>query len=102
MKQNGAVCWPGPALLFLTFRFENLISGPKRYRDFQGTGPWTNNLSVSCLIDTADNTMSSNYFSMVINCDLGTVKLQDKSQPIWNVPTKREGDGQNHLKENIK
>ena len=22
MKQNGVVCWPGPALLFFIFRFE--------------------------------------------------------------------------------
>ena len=39
MKQNGAVCYPGPALLFFIFRFENLISGPKSYRDFRETGP---------------------------------------------------------------
>ena len=40
MKQNGVLCWPGPALLFFIFRFENLISGPKSYRDFRETGPW--------------------------------------------------------------
>ena len=28
MKQNGVVCWPGPALLFFIFRSEYLISGP--------------------------------------------------------------------------
>ena len=39
MKQNGVVCWPGPALLFFIFRFEYLISGPKSYRDFRETGP---------------------------------------------------------------
>ena len=38
MKQNGAVNWPGPALLFFIFRFENLISGPNCYRDFRETG----------------------------------------------------------------
>ena len=41
MKQNGVVCQPGPALLFFIFRFENLISGPKRYRGFRETGPWS-------------------------------------------------------------
>ena len=30
-----------PALLFFIFRFENLISGPKRYRGFRETGPWS-------------------------------------------------------------
>ena len=25
---------------FFIFRFEYLISGPKRYRDFRETGPW--------------------------------------------------------------
>ena len=40
MKQNVVVCQPGPALLFFTFRFEYLISGPKSYRDFRVTGPW--------------------------------------------------------------
>ena len=39
MKQNGVVCQPGPALLFFIFRFEDLISGPKSYRDFRETGP---------------------------------------------------------------
>ena len=39
MKQNGAVNQPEPALLFFIFRFENLISGPKCYRDFRETGP---------------------------------------------------------------
>ena len=39
MKQKGAVCSPGPALLFFVFRFENLISGPKSYRDFRETDP---------------------------------------------------------------
>ena len=41
MTQNRAVCLPGPALLFFIFRFEDLISGPKRYRDFRETGPWS-------------------------------------------------------------
>ena len=39
MKQNGVVCWPGPALLLFIFRFEYLISGPLSYRDFRETGP---------------------------------------------------------------
>ena len=39
MKQNGVVCYPGPALLFFIFRFEYLISAPKSYRDFRETGP---------------------------------------------------------------
>ena len=43
MKQNGAVNWPEPALSFFIFRFENLISGPKCYRDFRETGPRTGN-----------------------------------------------------------
>ena len=43
MKQDGVVCWPGPALLFFIFRFEYLISGPKSYRDFRETGPWPYN-----------------------------------------------------------
>ena len=29
----------GPALLFFTFRFEGVFSGPKSYRDFRETGP---------------------------------------------------------------
>ena len=29
MTQNGAVCLPGPALLFFIFRFEDLISGAR-------------------------------------------------------------------------
>ena len=43
MKQNGVVCQPGAALLFFIFRFEYryLISGPKSYRDFRETGPWS-------------------------------------------------------------
>ena len=40
MKQNGVVCWPGPALLCFIFRFEYLILGPESYRDFRETGPW--------------------------------------------------------------
>ena len=40
MKRNGVVCWPGPALTFLLFAFQYLISGPKSYRDFADTGPW--------------------------------------------------------------
>ena len=40
MKQNGVVCYSGPALLFFVFRFEYLISGPKSYRDFRETGLW--------------------------------------------------------------
>ena len=39
MKQNGVVCWPGPALLCFISRFEYLILGPKSYRDFRETGP---------------------------------------------------------------
>ena len=39
MKQNEAVCYPGPVLLFSIFRFENMILGPKSYRDFQEMGP---------------------------------------------------------------
>ena len=39
MKQNGAVCLPGPALLFFVVRFQNLISGPKSYLDFRETDP---------------------------------------------------------------
>ena len=34
MKQNEAVCYPGPVLLF-----ENMILGPESYRDFQEMGP---------------------------------------------------------------
>ena len=39
MKQNGVVCWPGPALLFVIFRFEYFILGPESYRNFRETGP---------------------------------------------------------------
>ena len=47
MKQNGVVCQPGPVLLFFIFRFEYLISGPKSYRDFRETSPWSfKNVSV--------------------------------------------------------
>ena len=38
MKQNGVVCWPGPALLFFIFLFKYLISGAKIYRDLRETG----------------------------------------------------------------
>ena len=38
MKHNEVVCQLEPALLFFIFRFENLISGPKSYRDFRETG----------------------------------------------------------------
>ena len=38
-KKKRAVCSPGPALLFFVFRFENLMSGPKSYRDFRETDP---------------------------------------------------------------
>ena len=31
----------GPAHLFFMFRFEYLMSGPKSYRDFRETGPWS-------------------------------------------------------------
>ena len=44
MKQNGVVCQPRPALLFFLFRFENLISGPKSYRDFREKGPRPENM----------------------------------------------------------
>ena len=40
MIQNGVVCYPGPAVLLFTFRFEYLITGPKSYRDFRETSPW--------------------------------------------------------------
>ena len=39
MKQNGAVCQPGIRAFFFIFRFEYLLSGPKRYRDFRETWP---------------------------------------------------------------
>ena len=39
MKQNEAVCYPGPVLLFFIFQFENMILGPESYRDFQEMGP---------------------------------------------------------------
>ena len=48
MKQNGVVFYPGLTLLFFLFLFEYLISGPKIYRTFGGTGPWSpNQLQVS-------------------------------------------------------
>ena len=40
MNQIGVVCLLGPALLFFTFRFEYMISGPKSYLDFRETDPW--------------------------------------------------------------
>ena len=40
MKQNGVVYWPAPALLFLIFQLEYLISGPKSYQDFREIGRW--------------------------------------------------------------
>ena len=41
-EKNEVFCWPEPALLLiLLFRFEYLISGPKSYRDFGQTGPWS-------------------------------------------------------------
>ena len=43
MKQNGAVCYLGSGLLFFIFRFEKLILGLKRYRDFRETGPSSGN-----------------------------------------------------------
>ena len=41
MKQNAVVCEAGLALLFFTFRFEYVISGPKSYLDFRETLPRT-------------------------------------------------------------
>ena len=35
------VCAPGTVLLFNRFLFQNLHSGPKSYRAFRETGPWT-------------------------------------------------------------
>ena len=32
---------PGTVLLFNRFLFQNLPSGPKSYRAFRETGPWT-------------------------------------------------------------
>ena len=39
MKQNGVVCWPGPALLFFIFRFEYLISGSVKLPGLSRNGP---------------------------------------------------------------
>ena len=39
MKQNGVVCWPGPALLFFIFRSEYLISGPEKLPGLSRNGP---------------------------------------------------------------
>ena len=58
-ETNGVVCWPAPEPLFLIFRFEYLISGPKSYWDFRETGPRIAGLRVSdaltsgsrCLLD---------------------------------------------------
>ena len=37
MKQNGEVCQP--MLLFFTFQFDCVFSGPKSYQDFREMGP---------------------------------------------------------------
>ena len=58
------------------------ITSGERYPPLEQLGPGCMICLFPVLIDTADNTMWSNYLSIVINCDLGTVKLQDKSQPI--------------------
>ena len=45
------VCQPGLALLFFIFRFEYLISGPKRYRDFRETASWSCNEWFSSIME---------------------------------------------------
>ena len=40
-KQNWLVCAVGTFLLFNRFLFQNLRSGPKGYRAFRETGPWS-------------------------------------------------------------
>ena len=40
-KQNWLVCAVGTVLLFNRFLFQNLRSGPKGYRAFRETGPWS-------------------------------------------------------------
>ena len=71
MKQNGVVCYPGPALLFFIFRFEYLISGPKSYRDFRETGPWD--------LDT---------FSIIIrDTDSHPIRKSPKLKPLSHLPT---------------
>ena len=40
-KQNWLVCAVGIFLLFNRFLFQNLRSGPKGYRAFRETGPWS-------------------------------------------------------------
>ena len=42
-KRSSLLARPTPLLLI--FRFENLISGPKRYLGFRETGPWPWNLT---------------------------------------------------------
>ena len=65
-------------LLFI----QKWITSGERHPPLEQLGPGCMICLFPVLIDTADNTMWSNYLSIVINCDLGTVKLQDKSQSI--------------------
>ena len=39
MKQNGVVCYPGPALFFFVFRFECFDFGPEKLAGLSRNGP---------------------------------------------------------------
>ena len=43
MKQNGVVCYLGPALIFFIFRFEYLIPGPEKLLGLSRNGPQERN-----------------------------------------------------------
>ena len=83
MKKNGAVCQPGPALLFFIFRFKNSIQSPKRYRDFRETGNWagkTRNMHRFCC-------KKQNY-SLISATNFGSLQQDDLLQDRLNVSSK--------------
>ena len=83
MKQNEAVCQPGPTLLFFIFRFKNSIQSPKRYRDFRETGNWagkTRNMHRFCC-------KKQNY-SLISATNFGSLQQDDLLQDRLNVSSK--------------
>ena len=83
MKQNGAVCQAGPALLFFIFRFKNSIQSPKRYRNFRETGNWagkTRNMHRFCC-------KKQNY-SLISATNFGSLQQDDLLQDRLNVSSK--------------
>ena len=84
MTQNGVVCWPGPALLFFIFRYEYLISGPKRYPNFREMGPRFSIHGVHIARSYSGTQMESqeNLSEVLVSHENGRPYLQAKIQSI--------------------